>query len=578
MKETTLKRIGGLTVVGVLLIASALLLPFASPIIMQVETTVTAASGSPTDIQAAVDLVAASGGTVMVPSGDFLFDTFTGSYEGHTVGVWVPGGVNIMGAGKAYTLLRQTQVHFKSFMFYIDGINGKPVRISGITFKGFVQYDPLISDESVVDCSGVHLLRTIDFRVDHCHFEDFCSSGVSVTNRVAPIGVSRGVIDHCTFDNPYKEIYEPINSANCKWGYGVQVNGDRVTWDSHEPLLGATLDWNSCNNVVFIEDCTFSRCRHSIASNDGAWYVSRHNTIEKPRPRQYGSFDVHGNPGGRGLESYLNTFTGERRAYWDATPGVLCSVAHLIRGGDGVIWGNTGSEELYFAWLQMELADTAINDLWIWDNTVNVECNVITVSGPYVEGVEYHASERPGYIPYVYPHPLVSGEPPLPTTYLHPLFTSAAQTNNTVLKNEWKPHLVQEAYVTQSQVTVNSVTYAAKTLSVSLDGEGTQTLLVYCGSMGAPNLMSMFPANAITKLYSSYSTCLQLTVTFASPVSFTLEWYEETATTIDTPAPPDSSTLSPTEQVSVTPAVIQILMISVGGVLIYVDKRKNKAN
>lgn len=339
-------------------------------------TNVWAISGSPEDIQAAVDaVVAAGGGTVYVPEGDFVFNPTKSPAE-----VVVPGGVNVIGQGKGVTILRETQ-HIPTnrlAMFHLDGANGLPIRISGISFIGYVE------NEDETRNQGVQIVNVIDFRVDHCEFIDFSSFGC------VPSG-GRGVIDHCDFDNPYKDV------SGGSWGYGPGMGGDG-SWEPIDYYLG---QYNGKKNIVYIEDCTLSRLRHATDCATGGWYVVRHCTITEPRPITYGMVNVHGFNHGRGLEAYNNTIIGA---------GSMSS-ATWIRGGGGVIFNNTFRDFAFALGMAAEATgEYAVNDLWFWGNTlINVQ-NEVDPGQPFTEGVEFFLEERPGYVPYTYPHPLTTLE------------------------------------------------------------------------------------------------------------------------------------------------------------------------
>src|SRR5438067_2471843 len=53
--------------------------------------------------------------------------------------------------------------------------------------------------------------------------------------------------------------------------------------------------------------------------------------------------------------------------------------------------------------------------LYCWNNTVDgVPVKIVGSSSNVAEGVNYINGPKPGYTPYVYPHPLLTGEP-MPT-------------------------------------------------------------------------------------------------------------------------------------------------------------------
>jgi hypothetical protein len=364
---------------------------------------VNAASGSVADIQTAVNSVASTGGRVYVPAGTF---DWTPSST-----VTIPSGVSIVGAGKGVTILRlvgSASASKYNTMFDVYNSNGRPLRISGISFI----------DLTNAGNTGIMLDSVKDFRVDNCYFETLGSCGVATYNSES-IAMSCGVVDHCDFVNIWKAGTE---NAGTGFGYGVGVE---MTYDRTDQ----TTFWdNNINNllgqykpgVVYIEDCTFTGCRHSICAYATGSYVARYNTFDTIRTFEYnsGHCDVHGRYpdgvfGGRFAEVYGNTFTmGTQNDGHD--------LACRWRGGGGVIWNNTfngfntgyGTIELTY--------DDGINekcrvkDLWIWGNDYD------SSTQPYIEdynsqavlGVDYFLTAKPNYTPYPYPHPLTQAQFP----------------------------------------------------------------------------------------------------------------------------------------------------------------------
>jgi hypothetical protein len=375
-------------------------------------TEVTARSGSPEDIQAALNaVVAAGGGTVYVPEGDWVFNPPKVMWG---CGVEIIGGVNVIGAGIGKTILRTTVdlTGVTTYMFGIDGTNGKPSRISGISFIGKVPGEET-GDE--IDNVGITIDNAKDFRVDHCSFTDY--SGMAIF-----VGNSQGIIDHCSFDNPYKDSWQPHNQSApywSVWGYGIVIVGDYGTWDPLPSYLGQyrTL-------TVYIENCNFSRCRHAISSNSNAFYVSRYNYFE--RSAAYGQNDVHGNAGngmgGRGLEAYGNVYNLTDESYSLGQDSAI-----LLRGGGGVAWNNTVILNLSYGTPTVQFSNDGevypydVRQLFIWSNTamwtngtlIDFNSRITVVEAVNVtENVNYflrapsQTLDGFAYTPYPYPHPL----------------------------------------------------------------------------------------------------------------------------------------------------------------------------
>lgn len=387
------KHLGKLNLILKALIVTILLgIIIATPVISSLTDTVAikssgqilakyivARSGSPEDIQAAVDTVAAAGGgTVYVPSGTF-------NWYGN-VTVYIPAGVNVIGAGANITILQQVNAPPFDTMFIITG-NGnpnKPVRISGITFKGKVTVDDEVTGRAI------DLENVINYRIDHCDFIDFPNYAIWVGGNSG----CRGVIDHCNIKCLYKDT---IGGA---WGYGIIVSSDNYwSWDNDiTHFLGKYEDIPTLFPVAYIEDCYFYKTRHAIASNQLGWYVFRYNYVYQT---WNSGVDVHGSSptaaGGRGGEVYGNY--------------IISPIGIGFRGGSGTIFNNTGGSPI---WVMKDTDGTPLrpmNNLWIWGNNGQFT----NYDGYYVENVNYFlrapnlAQDGFTYTPYPYPHPLTLG-------------------------------------------------------------------------------------------------------------------------------------------------------------------------
>jgi hypothetical protein len=174
-------------------------------------------------------------------------------------------------------------------------------------------------------------------------------------------------------------------------------------------------------DALFIEDNLFDRNRHCVTAGDGAVYVARYNTV-KDNYQDATAFDAHGLSaawprGTRSVEIYNNTVTNAK-ARW---AGVS------IRGGGGVIWGNSWTGVYHGIVLYLEnppaskplTAYPALDqignttDLYIWDNQSSGDdiYKNPTSAGQEIdywlqEGRDYVLGTKPGYSPYAYPHPI----------------------------------------------------------------------------------------------------------------------------------------------------------------------------
>jgi len=355
-------------------------------------TTIYADTAEANDIQIAVNQ-ASVGDTVQVPTdtANYPPSVFSQSNIETDIAVLIPGGINVVGAGKENTILQQTD-EVRAIFFEVDGRNGYSSRISGMSFKGNV------TDEDI-ERVAIAIYGTKDFRIDHSAFDGFTSAAI-FNHRYGY--ENQGVIDHNEFDNTYKE-----QTGTWNWGYGLNLQAGSFAWEPLNDLLGQYKD-----GVVYIEDNVFQRGRYAVASNTAAFYVFRYNDVMVSPT--YGTFgkagvDVHeGDPiyyGGRGLEAYNNII---RRG------GDYGNQAFKLRGGSGVVYNNTIIDVSTGIWLlKAEWAieeQNYIKDLYIWDNEYQGVGTQLSKDEFYNENEHYFFYEKPGYFPYTYPHTLI-GQP-----------------------------------------------------------------------------------------------------------------------------------------------------------------------
>src|SRR4030042_1927682 len=186
-----------------------------------------AASGSPADIQAAVN-TANAGDIVQIPAGDFPF----------TTSLTITKPIHLRGEGISRTNLRRSG-SFTQRMINFDCSHGSQVQFSGIKMVG-------ANDQATVDL-GLWLGNSCkDFKVFDSEFQGFGGHGNTA------YGDSRGVIYNCRFINCYVAGH----------GYGVYAWGDNnASWE--RPLGLGT------QNAVFVEDSYFSGCRHTVDGGYG---------------------------------------------------------------------------------------------------------------------------------------------------------------------------------------------------------------------------------------------------------------------------------------------------------------------
>ena len=361
-----------------------------------------AESCSQEDVQAAIDLTT-DGDTVKVPAGTGVWD------QAVTIGKQLTWGDNptfeskeviLQGAGIGNTTIISS-VGYGGTLLVVIGIEGKPIRITGFTFKGMKRGSttwPAIS------------LRAPIWRIDHCKFD--ASDADPWTQGRGLMVSGQGLIDHCNFIDCYQSI-------------AVFGKGD-ASWN--RALSPGTSD------AVYIENCTIDNTKifdGALDAYGGARYVFRYNTIINEIVGHHGR-DSGGYRSPLWFEYYHNTFECTVDRIW---------VAANFRGGTGVMFNNdwTGNyggniRVVYYCAIPNnpscgwetcttypcmdqtgrgpDMNHDGVQDLvplYEWDNTKNggdMNINVESYSSFFIQdGRDYYSNTfNPEYIPYPYPH------------------------------------------------------------------------------------------------------------------------------------------------------------------------------
>jgi hypothetical protein len=424
--------------------------------------TINANSCSQSDVQAAVNS-ANDGDTVVVPPGTA---SWTNSVLDDSVIVFNKG-ITLTGAGIGLTVITDATLQNpnddQEALIQVSGTEGKPFRITGFSFLN-------------VNDTGIKIYGSCkNWRVDNCYMEGDATYGIYVS------GYTFGVVDHCEF------------RGNTSKNFEVSVK------DTNDPAWARPLTLGT-ENAVYIEDCIFVGRSGSGAlddmcdGDDGARIVVRYNTITNQYPH------VHGNlSGGRSafsVEIYENTFIDNG--------GTNCYCAMQLRGGTGVVFNNayTGN------WGGMLVRDQrcdqqglcsypqpdqigrttgqSLDPLREWNNTENG--NNISFSphcgscaGIIVEGRDYlNDTQRSGYTPYTYPHPLVTGEPPPPPDTTPPLDITSVNDgtgadidstlSTTQLQANWTAATDNESSITNYHYAIGTTPGGTQTLGWQILG------------------------------------------------------------------------------------------------------------
>lgn len=264
--------------------------------------TVYDSDGSSTNIQYIHDTLAQNGDTITLPAGTFTWSTH----------VHVTKNITLEGSGQDSTIIYDNVPKTSgdsSIMLFCTGITDN-LRITGFTIRGQAQDTNNFNKGTVVIRGSSHSVR-----IDHVTFDRPGTGAIQ-------IGDAWGVVDHCYFNEPNSKNGVHVEAPNYGGapGFGDGSWEDATHYESGEG--------------VYIEDNTFvgSGLGGATAFNavTGGRGVFRHNTL------------IDQNTGGHGLEGARKRGMRSVEIYQNTlTTSVIMDKAIQLRGGTGVIWGNT---------------------------------------------------------------------------------------------------------------------------------------------------------------------------------------------------------------------------------------------
>ncbi|MBR9677354.1 PGF-pre-PGF domain-containing protein [Candidatus Woesearchaeota archaeon] len=383
---------------------------------------INASSCSQLDVQAAINS-ASDGDTVNVPAGNCTWTTLSGN----TPAVQISNkGIILQGAGIDVTIIND-ETGTLSNQYPLEISNSNNVRITGFTFRG-------MKKRSATEPGLVIGGNSFNWRVDNNKFDSTGTNGRGMWAR------GEGVIDHNVFVNTYQ---------------GVAVKGlGNASWD--EPFTPGT------EHAVYVEDNIFNYASPydgALDSYNGGRYVFRHNIVNGTRIGHHGA-DSGDYRSTHTYEIYENTFST-----------INSQRFMFFRGGTGVVFNNTAngnyntklevtnyctcaaesscpiSRQCNNYPCQDQIGRTTDHDLngtqdqeplYEWNNVLNGADVDISVSNAYAGCINpqpsdhikenrdyYNDLEKPDYVPYIYPHPLVTGTPP-PSGNIHYVMDGAS--------------------------------------------------------------------------------------------------------------------------------------------------------
>jgi hypothetical protein len=368
--------------------------------------TITAESCSQSDVQRAIDS-ALDGDTVLVPAGNCTWSS----------SVNINKTITLKGAGSGAEGTKITYAGSNHTLIEVDPGNktGK-TDISGFWLSG--------GDENYWSGNAMQLNGPAGWkylRVHHILFDDNKQWTIQAQAQ------THGVIDHCTFRGS---------------SHGIKFYGNGAS-DWSTPLILGTADFFFVEDNIFDWDDWYGVTGAAdLDMYSGGRVVFRYNTTK------YGFWETHdkarsGLPSANAYEIYNNTFWTDTQK-WKALD---------ISAGTGVIWGNTftgpydvpigGIDYKSFDPRSISLCDGSDPadqnvpgesgwrcqyqigshgegpaatgyPLYIWNNSANGSPAgmVVTSGANHVQANRDYfnngSTPKPGYVPYTYPHPLVT--------------------------------------------------------------------------------------------------------------------------------------------------------------------------
>lgn len=275
----------------------------------------TAAGLTPEAVWEAID-AAKDGDTVLLPAGTADWSKGWNSNRGAKM-----KAITIQGAGMDKTIICDRRSRGYFVPFELHGVEGKPFRVTGITFAGPDLTRPGPSG-GFMSIGGT----CKDFRIDHCRFKN-------AATMMSIVGDTYGLIDHCSFDD---RDYER-SPAQPIWCSGPGAPNYR------KPLsLGTASALYLEDNEVYIgAGAAEGGDVPWIAPNNGARVVIRHNKIVNAQIEIYGPGVQKGYYGCQQAEIYDNTFSavGLKQG---SPQGFI-----FINAGVGIVFNNTVTGTTY---------------------------------------------------------------------------------------------------------------------------------------------------------------------------------------------------------------------------------------
>jgi hypothetical protein len=325
--------------------------------------TLTAAALTPEGVWEAIN-TAHDGDIVRLPEGTAVWKS------GWNTRHWAKmKALTIQGAGIDKTIIRdETSTAAGDELFDLKGVEGKPFRITGITFDGTGLTNAGVWAGAIV-ISG----NCKNFRVDHCKF-------LNLDRMMTISGDTYGLIDHCYF---YALEKNRLAQTIMCMGPGKSAFTRPLTLGTAEAV------YFEDNEVHFSPEVVNATGNNPwIVPYEGARVVIRHNKvinsqleIYRVRPGAYGS---------QSAEIYENTFSAEG-VKMGRPQGFI-----FVAGGVAMVFNNTVNGTTYNTrtiQVSHERSFKPIGEFGICDGTNPIDGNQIPAEQ---KGAGYPAFGQPG--------------------------------------------------------------------------------------------------------------------------------------------------------------------------------------
>ncbi len=280
---------------------------------------INAASCSASDVQKALNQVAASTTTVNIPAGTCTWTTsisWTIPSGNAALTIIGAGSQSVVGGGDATVIIDHTpHTGGSGSILNFSLVTNAFFRFSGITIK----QDS--GSTGTLNCDVGFGGKTNSLRVDHNHFWGGTQSGANCWAIVW--GAPNGVFDHNLFDMTVGGVDNGVRVSNGQTAYGDTSGNANGSWDN--PTNFGT------SAFIFFEDNTYN---YSISNdcNGGGRQVFRHNTFNDSSIQTH---EMEGDQRGcRATEVYNNIFNGV------STDLINSFSVTGFRMGTGLVWGN----------------------------------------------------------------------------------------------------------------------------------------------------------------------------------------------------------------------------------------------